>query len=371
MDRIEQIAKQLKADGLDAALIMSPVGTCYLSGCYLLTQVVIPERHAYVLVTADGETAYLVCNIEERSARKHDRIADVRIYVEFQEAPAAAAARLLRDYGLVNGRIGVERHALPAAALDVLSADLPAATFVAWDEPFARALMVKSAAELDALEAAGRATQAAIERGFTGVAPGSREIDVANAILSGIMDAGIAPLFNVFTAGPSMLEAHAAATTRRLAAGEIVRVDMGGRASGSHVLSDMARTAVVGRASAAQQRVYAALYDIQQRVMDAARPGVKVSTLYRLCADRFAHHRLPFHMPHIGHGMGIGLHERPMVSPKDDTVLEPGMVLNIEPHVNVPDANESYHIEDLLVVTDGAPRYLTTPTAELIEIPAP
>ena len=90
-ERLERIMKQMAADGLEAVLIMSPAGTTYLSGCHLLTQTVIPERHAYVLITTDGSQSYLVCNIEERSARRESHIEDIRIYVEFAEKPELAS----------------------------------------------------------------------------------------------------------------------------------------------------------------------------------------------------------------------------------------------------------------------------------------
>ncbi|MCA9986300.1 MAG: aminopeptidase P family protein, partial [Anaerolineales bacterium] len=338
--------------------------------CYLLTQTVIPERHAYVLLTADGRQSYLVCNIEERSARSEATIEDIRTYVEFAEKPEAAAATLLREQGLAGGRIGYEAHTLPAGSLARLQAGLPDATFIPWDTQFAATLMVKNEAEVAAIETAGRLTQAAIVDGLTGAAPGSSELAVANRILKGIMDAGIVPMFNVFAAGDKLLQAHAEADNRVMQPGEIVRLDMGGRMSSSNYLSDMARTAVVGAASPAQAATYAALLDIQLSVMDAARPGRTIASLFEVCATGFARHNLPFQMPHIGHGMGIGLHEAPMIHPANQTVIEPGMVLNIEPLVIIPERGECYHTEDLLVVTDSAPRYPTTPQPTLITIPA-
>jgi Xaa-Pro aminopeptidase len=68
--------------------------------------------------------------------------------------------------------------------------------------------------------------------------------------------------------------------------------------------------------------------------------------------------------------MGIGLHEAPMIRPANHTPIEVGMVLNIEPHVSVAERRESYHIEDLVVVTENGCRLLTTPQPTLIEIPA-
>ena len=368
-ERVEKITEQMKKDRLDGVLIMSPAGTTYLSGCHLLTQTVIPERHAYVLIQADGSHSYLVCNIEERSARSHSHIEDIRIYVEFLEKPEAAAIKMLENSGLANGRIGYEAHTLPAGSLQQFQNGLPNADFMPWDRQFGATLMVKNDAEVAAIEEAGRLTQSAIVEGLTGSEPGSSELTVANRILKGIMDSGIVAMFNVFAAGPKVLQAHAEADNRIMQPGEIVRLDMGGRMASTNYLSDMARTAVIGEPTSDQAAVYAALLDIQLTVMHASRPGKPISSLYDLCADSFAKHKLPFTMPHIGHGMGVGLHEAPMIHPKNETIIEPGMVLNIEPLVMLAEKNECYHTEDLLVVTEGDPRFLTDPQPELIRIP--
>ena len=370
MNRNARIATALAQHGLDALLIMSPVGTTYLSGCFLLTQTAIPERHAYVLLQANGDASYLVCNIETHSARRTSRIQDIHEYVEFAEKPIEAAARLLDAKGLTNARIGVEPSRMPYETMQQLKQLLPQAELVDWEEAFDQMLMVKDPFEIEAISEAGQATRAAIENGMTQAQPGCTERDVATAILLGIMDAGIMPLFNVFTAGPQLLEAHAEATTRQLQPGELVRVDMGGRMSANNYLSDMARTAVVGEPSAEQATVYSKLCATQSAVFDAMRPGVTIASLFHACVNTFEREGLPFHMPHIGHGMGIGLHEAPMINAKNDTLLEVGMVLNIEPHVTLAERHESYHIEDLVVVTADGCRLLTTPHAELIQIPA-
>lgn len=367
--RISRIATALRSQGLDAFLAVSPTATCTLSGCHLLTQTVIPDREAYVLITADGEASYLLCSIEEKSAAAHSWIKDLYLYTEFVDNPAARAAAMLEDKGLADGKIGIEVHALSAASYDTLTTSLPAALFVSWDQQYGETVMIKDPYEIEALSEAGELTRLAIIEGLTGAAPGSTELEVANRILSRIMAAGIVALFNVFAAGPNINVTHAEATDRVLQPGEIVRLDMGGRMAKNNYLADMARTAVVGSPSAAQKQVYAALYDIQKRVFEACEINKPVSELYHTCAAAFADHHLPFGMAHIGHGMGIGLHEAPMINPRNQTLLQPGMVLNIEPHVSLPDQNESYHIEDLVLITRDGPLLMTSPTAELIVIP--
>ncbi len=63
-------------------------------------------------------------------------------------------------------------------------------------------------------------------------------------------------------------------------------------------------------------------------------------------------------MPHIGHSLGVELHETPMIRPGEKRKLEEGMVINIEPLIT-DSAGETYHLEDLFVVTGSGPRLLT------------
>ena len=85
--------------------------------------------------------------------------------------------------------------------------------------------------------------------------------------------------------------------------------------------------------------------------------------------DEFKRQGLPFSMPHVGHGMGIGLHEYPMLEPGNDTPLEVGMVINVEPMALIASRREGYHTEDLAAVTETGRRLLTPPQERLLVIP--
>ena len=363
ISRIETIQEALRQSDLDALLIVSP------AGCHLLTQTAIPDREAYVLVPAEGALSYLICSLEEGSARAESWIADLRTYVEFGQLPARAAADLLTDRGLDAGRVAYEGRSMRAHSLHTLGAELPNATWVPWDDRIHSFWTLKSAAEIDALREAGLATQDAIERGLAEAAPGATERELASRVYSGMQRAGISPMFDVFAAGPNMFTVHAVASDRIPQAGELIRLDMGGRAAGSHVLSDMARTAVVGKPSARQADALAKLAEIQARVAKACTVGRPVADLFQICVEAYEARGLPFGMPHIGHSLGIDLHEAPIIRPGSSAVLEAGTVLNIEPFLALPDYGETYHVEDLVLVGEGGPRWLTEPQTALIEVP--
>jgi Xaa-Pro aminopeptidase len=68
----------------------------------------------------------------------------------------------------------------------------------------------------------------------------------------------------------------------------------------------------------------------------------------------------------FGHGQGMLITEPPSINPRDDTVLEPGMVLSTEPGVRLGDVQFLW--EDVHVVTEDGHEQLTTETDELREI---
>ena len=99
------------------------------------------------------------------------------------------------------------------------------------------------------------------------------------------------------------------------------------------------------------------------------RRGLTAKEVFFAVRDEFKRQGLPFSMPHIGHGMGIGLHEYPMLEPGNDTPLEVGMVLNVEPMALIASRREGYHTEDLAAVTESGRRLLTPPQERLLIIP--
>ena len=65
--------------------------------------------------------------------------------------------------------------------------------------------------------------------------------------------------------------------------------------------------------------------------------------------------------------MGLEIHEKPALSPKDGHVLQAGMVETVEPGIYIPDFG-GVRIEDMVVLTENGVRNLTHSPKELIEI---
>ncbi|MEN3055598.1 MAG: M24 family metallopeptidase, partial [Candidatus Methanosuratincola petrocarbonis] len=106
----------------------------------------------------------------------------------------------------------------------------------------------------------------------------------------------------------------------------------------------------------------------QERAIDIVRDGVsgrEVDAVARGVLDRLG---LGNYFVHgLGHGVGIEIHEAPVIGPSNGSPLAPGNVITIEPGAYLP-GKFGIRIEDLLVVEKGGKRDLTKFPRELIVI---
>ena len=158
------------------------------------------------------------------------------------------------------------------------------------------------------------------------------------------------------------------ARDRPVQAGEMVWVDMGANVLG--YWADFCRAAVLGPPTAHQRRIQTHIREITQMGIETVRPGITVADVARVCAREMGRRGLPFNTWGVryGHGLGLQTTEPPHVAEYDDTVIEPGMTLTIEPGTCT--AEGRFQIEENLTVTASGARCLSQSPRDLIENPA-
>lgn len=152
--------------------------------------------------------------------------------------------------------------------------------------------------------------------------------------------------------------------------GNTVMVDMNGNFNG--YMTDMTRTYAVGRIADEALRAHQVSIDIHRRVAAEALPGVKCSDLYHIGAEMAEQAGLsPYFMGHrqhagfIGHGIGIEVNEAPVIAPRSRDVIEPGMVIALEPKFVIPGTG-AVGIENTYVVSDSGLENLTPMEEDII-----
>ena len=330
----------------------------YLSGVYVYTQRALRARRSALLLTSDGDATYIYCSIEEAQIRDATWIEDLRGYVEFAEDPIDMLIDVLRQDRFQGKRIGVERQYLGSDIVGRIEAATPAAVYVDALEIFQRMRAVKRPGEIALLAEAASATRRAHDLAFSEARPGDSEKVIANGLLEHLFGLGVdeMPFITVAT-GVNTLRTHHLAGETRIRPGDIVRTDVGGRFSGYY--SDLGRTYVVGEPTTSQAASYSRLRRIQEEVIGLLTIGRPVREVFAACRAKFDRDGLTFHMPHIGHNIGLELHEWPVVHPGEDAVLAENMVFNIEPIFVDTATSELFFVEDLVQVTKDGPRLLS------------
>jgi Xaa-Pro aminopeptidase len=356
--KIERFRRALKASGFQAAVAVSPENTWYLSEAMIDTQKELLERLAVVVWAPDREPIYIVCTNEEVQARKESWIQEVRGYVEYQQSPMQLLADALREVGAASGRVALEKWFLSVAYFEELSRLLPDAEFVDARPLFNQVRAIKTADEIRRLESACGVTDRSIRKAFEAARPGMTEKQVGALLTTELIAGGAQALaLQVLAAGVDSESTHQRAREYVLNRGDLMRTDCGGIFDGGY-MTDMARTISVGAASQRQRDLYRFMWDEHERLIDMVRPGTACEDIYRSHVESFQRRGWNMLRPHIGHSLGIGPHEFPLVRPGERTTLQPGMCISIEPSHFQPGVGK-YHLEDLVLVTEDGPRVLS------------
>jgi Xaa-Pro aminopeptidase len=159
---------------------------------------------------------------------------------------------------------------------------------------------------------------------------------------------------------------HGRATQAKLPRKGFVTLDFGVILNG--YCSDMTRTVHVGAASNEERRAYDAVLEAQEAAVNAVRPGATCGEVDEAARSVLKKAGLGKYFTHsTGHGVGLEIHEQPRVAAGQQTRLEAGMVITIEPGVYLP-GKFGIRIEDMVAVTKTGGRILTPVTKGWIEL---
>jgi Xaa-Pro aminopeptidase len=128
----------------------------------------------------------------------------------------------------------------------------------------------------------------------------------------------------------------------------------------------MTRTVYVGRADKASRDLYAAVLEAQLAGIAAVRPGIEAAKVDEAARKVLRKRKLDKFFTHsLGHGLGLEIHEAPRLAKAQTQLLEPGMVITIEPGAYIPGTG-GVRIEDTVLVTRTGSEVLTPTSKELL-----
>jgi Xaa-Pro aminopeptidase len=157
---LEKQATAAYENGLQAIVTISPENVAYTAGFPVPSQhIPIRQRFFACVVTAKGDSAMLVADMEESQARSDSRITNIRSYNEWVEDPIEILAEMLHERGVHGGKIGIELDFLPAEYRPRLEDALPQVVFVNCEDLMGKLRIVKTPEEIEKLRRVGRAAE--------------------------------------------------------------------------------------------------------------------------------------------------------------------------------------------------------------------
>lgn len=348
---VDKARKLMTERGYDGLLISSPENVAYIGGVSPPSQRVVRSRHAFVFVPAEGDTHYISIKLEAGLVRSRARTDRLHIYEEFIQHPIDVASGLIRSSVSAGGHIGIETSHLSADDVDLLRIRLADANFVSVDRDLEQLRLFKTPEEIDVIRHIGRVAEEAAVTAVVESGVGDTEQALGNRVTE-LYSAGGGDKLTMLVVGSGerSAEPNAPPTSRRIQTGDMIRLDVIGTMKDYY--SDVARTAIAGPPTQEQSRIWKLLRSIRDRTIEAMKPGVLTSDLYRLYAEAMEEARLPkYHF--LGHGLGVTLHEEPFISAIHSVRLEPNMVLCVEP-LCLLEGRFGMQLEDeVLVTSDG------------------
>ena len=336
--RIERLAARL---GDDDAIVVGPSADFrYLTG----VRPFVSERLVALVVSAEGTATVLAPALEQ--AAFEDLPDGVRaVFWGDGEEPSAVLTRVV---GAAR-RVRVDRT-WEAGHLLALRAQEPGRAFGV-DDALAGLRAVKDDAEVAALAHTAAVADAVLDAVATSLGPRETEAVVSRRVDEGFRAHGADEMFALVASAARSAHPH-----HRSGAGALdgaVLFDVGVRLDG--YWSDTSRTFAHGEPAPALVRMHAAVLSAQQEAVRAIRPGVPAAHIDRVARDVLTEAGFGDAIKHrTGHGIGLSMHEAPFLVAGDETPLEAGHVVTVEPGVYV-DGVGGVRIEDVVVVTvDGA-----------------
>lgn len=363
--RIAGLRAIMAAQDLDAAILTSIHGVAYYSGFLYCS-----FGRSYACVVTRDRAVTISADIDGASPARRSAC-DNLVYTDWRRDNFWRAVRQVAGAG---ARVGIEGDHLTLAQRDKLGEFLCAAAVVDVAPAAMRQRMIKSAAEVALIREGARIADLGGEAIRDAIRVGAREIDVAIAgrdamereIARAFPESELRDTWVWFQSGPNTDGAHNPVTTRDLAHGDILSLNAFPMISGYYTALE--RTLFLGEPDAASLAVWQANVAAHELGLSLVRRGAVCS---EVCAkiNAFLEERdlLQYRSFGYGHSFGVLSHyygrEAGLEFREDiDTVLEPGMVVSIEPMLRIPAGSPGaggYREHDILIVTDDGATDIT------------
>jgi len=371
--RIKALQGEMAIGGLDALLLTTPADVFYTTG-FLTRFWESPARPWFVIVPAAGDPVAVIPAI---GAELMGRcwIKDIRTW----NAPdpvddgVSLLGDTLTELVPASGRIGIpmgleSQLRMPIADFMRLQDRIAPRKIADGTAAVYRVREIKSEAEIGKIRATCTIADAAFARVPEFVRNGMPLSQVFRDFQVVLLQEGAD--WVSYVAGAAGQGGYgdviSPADDRPLRAGDVLMLDTGAVREG--YFCDFDRNFAIGRAGDDVRRAHSSLYAATETALATLRPGMLARDLHRILSEALAREGAVAGSGRLGHGLGLTLTEWPSLTPLDTTELREGMVLTLEPGVEITPGRILVHEENIVLRADGPELLSRRAPAEMPEI---
>jgi Xaa-Pro aminopeptidase len=339
--RLARVRSAIDEAGCDGLIVSKTLNVRWLSGFTGSNATAVITPDSFLIVT-DGR--YETQIAEQLAATGVDQLCDVAITREPRAALTAALS--------ASRRVGLEAEQVTWAAQRRYAEWFDGHQLVPTNELIEIERRVKDGGEIARLTMAAAIADAALARVRPVIGQGETEAVVARLLDQAMDELGSDEVSfpTIVAAGPNSAKPHARPGDRVIEDGDMVVIDFGAKVDGYG--SDMTRSFLVGSTTDRQREVFDAVVEAQAAGVAAVRAGVEEREIDRICRDALTERGFGEAFIHgTGHGIGLEIHENPMMSTRSTGTLRSGYVITVEPGAYLPGLG-GVRIEDSVVVSD-------------------
>lgn len=323
---------------IDALVITQDVNIRYLTH--------FPAQESWLLVTADK--AFYITDFRYIQEAK-EGLKGAALVKQHTQCLAATLFELVKTHKIK--RLGFDERYTSMACFKKLKGYCPRRTKLVPANGLVESLReIKEDSEIDTIRQCLKVHFKALQMLKKVVKPGLTERQVLAYLEGFIKREGVGFSFSpIIASGPNSAYPHAKITDRVLKNNEPLLIDIGIDINGYK--SDLTRNFFLGRMTPRYKKAFGATALAQSEAIRLIKPGVTVAEVDTKARNILRKFGLAKYFGHsLGHGVGLEIHENPRLSVKSQAVLEPGMIVTVEPGVYLP-GEFGIRVEDMVLVT--------------------
>ncbi|MDR3586627.1 MAG: Xaa-Pro peptidase family protein [Desulfosporosinus sp.] len=350
MSRLERMRHQMHKEKIDAYVVSRPENGRYLSG--------FSGGEATLYITA--EKAFLLTDFRyiEQAKAQAPEFEIIKTGQDHFEA--------LAEIGQQAQRLGFEGDFVTFIDYEKLKNAFPQAELLSLPNLVSYLRSVKDKSEIDLIRLAVQIADDSFAEILKTIEIGQTEAEIGLNLEFSMRQAGASggSFEFIVASGVRTSMPHGTASSKQIQLGEFLTMDFGAIYQG--YCSDITRTVFLGDPGDKHREVYETVLAAQRAGIKAVAPGrsgKEVDAVARKLIEEAGYGDYFGHG--LGHSVGLAIHEGPNLNKREERVLEPGMVITVEPGIYIPEWG-GVRIEDIVLVTEDGCEVLTKAPKEFI-----